>query len=184
MANGLRGRKSDSKDKDSEKTVFGLSQFQPGTIITEKEFAAAIGKGQNTVRRAMLQGELPESVYIGQVPVWTQSMLAKHLEERLQSVKDGMSPKGYMVPKSVPGDLSEEDIEIYADQVESLDDLLEFILTLRTNLKINWKEHATIKPMMYFDNASKWLRKHRKELGESPTWKTIAYVIAEAKRLH
>ena len=181
MSNGLRDKKSDPKEKDAQRMAFGLSQFQPGTIITEKEFAMAIGKAHNTVRRAVEHGELPESVYIGQVAVWTQNTLAKHLEERLQSIKNGMSCKGWMIPRPIRGDLTKEDIKIYADQVESLDDLLEFILTLRTNLKINWKEHSTMKPMMYFDNAAKWLRKHRKELGDSPTWKTVAYVIANAR---
>ena len=65
----------------------GIASLKPGTMITEAELAAIVGKCTASIKRAVERGELPPPVHFCGVPAWTVDALVRHLDANLEEAK-------------------------------------------------------------------------------------------------
>jgi hypothetical protein len=71
--------------QDSSCIIRELGELPPGAIITEEGLAKIFGRHQVSIKRAVQRGELPPSVRLFGVQVWTVAAIQQHLKNRLET---------------------------------------------------------------------------------------------------
>ena len=61
-----------------------LGDLPLGAIVSEEGLARIFGRHHVSIKRAVQRGELPPSVRLFGVPVWTVDAIRQHLRQRLQ----------------------------------------------------------------------------------------------------
>ena len=62
-----------------------LGDLPLGAIVSEEGLAKIFGRHHVSIKRAVQRGELPPSVRLFGVPVWTVDAIRQHLRQRLET---------------------------------------------------------------------------------------------------
>lgn len=77
--------KKQDANTESSGIIRDLGDLPPGAIITEEGLARIFGRHHVSIKRAVQRGELPPSVRLFGVPVWTIDTIRQHLRKRLET---------------------------------------------------------------------------------------------------
>ena len=75
------------KTEDLFGVIRGLGDLPSGTIVTEEGLARIFGRHRVSIKRAVQRGELPPSIRLFGVPVWTVAVIQQHLKNRLETAR-------------------------------------------------------------------------------------------------
>lgn len=76
--------KNQGASTESSGVVRDLGDLPPGAIVTEEGLARIFRRHHVSIKRAVQRGELPPSVRLFGVPVWTVDAIRQHLRQRLE----------------------------------------------------------------------------------------------------
>ena len=71
-----------------KKEVLNLNNLTDSDILSEQDLAEVFGKHPESIKRAILRGELPEPVPLFKKRVWTVGAIRRFLEDRLQQAQE------------------------------------------------------------------------------------------------
>ena len=83
------GDLSESQDESngSWDIIRELGDLPRGAIVSEEGLARIFGRHHVSIKRAVQRGELPPSVRLFGVPVWTVDAIRQHLKQRLEKAR-------------------------------------------------------------------------------------------------
>jgi len=79
----------DSNDNTNEEQP--LNTMADTDIVSEQDLAQIFGKHPESIKRAIVRGELPEPVQLFKRRVWTAGAIREHLQERLRQAQEQKS---------------------------------------------------------------------------------------------
>jgi len=75
----------DANDNTNEEQA--LNAMADTDIVSEQELAQAFGKHPESIKRAIVRGELPEPVQLFKRRIWTAGAIREHLQKRLRQAQ-------------------------------------------------------------------------------------------------